>query len=402
MCERHVAHAENFMGLLTPPVSPKSEAERRESGRSFLEKPSGLATPPSSSQKPLRQLRACSNNGNCLPETSFILALGRGDENLVPLTVRKTSDLQLKSTNPSPVSLDAEVQPAPLGNLDGETAEQKKQDREVESTPDTSQIPLSRRLDKYLNHRLRPSQRPASSRRPSPVTPTQSPDRFTIPRRAPNVSREILIVGKPISSLKQREKVRRRRSSHSDPFGFPQRAENRSSEPPRALRSQRPLQPSHLRSPDVLGPRRDPFLNSMRQISAGAVWNVGGGAASSDPSVSAGGGRVNANMQSSSAPLYTSRFLEGSTPGTDFEMHERRIALALGLDRAKRVLASVPSASDMVNMSPTVADGSSCSSTTLSALSDDHRCKITWTINGWTRACCSGRKSHLTRTVDFS
>ena len=40
------------------------------------------------------------------------------------------------------------------------------------------------------------------------------------------------------------------------------------------------------------------------------------------------------------APMYTSQFLQGDSPDQDLERHERRLAAALDIDQASRILAS--------------------------------------------------------------
>ncbi|KAI9725440.1 MAG: hypothetical protein M1828_003111 [Chrysothrix sp. TS-e1954] len=341
MGDRWHASRSTCLALASPSDSPEpvpnnSENEPRSFGKSF-----GLLTPPESPAASESVLKSCTNHGSKTKEPSSSPG---------PIVARfKDLRLDLGEAHiplglPLPAVLESPATDQHLrGNLDGEAAE-KSEDEQVEephaSTTSTSNLRLK---NAYLNRRLRPSQRPKVNHKAC-HTSTQTPDRFTIPRRAPHVSREALMVGKPTSALKYREKVRRRRSSHSDPFGYPER-ENESLEPPRLLRPQRVLQPSHLR-PRILGQRVEHALNTTRQISTGAVWNVGGRAATTNPMQSSQSSRTILNVPSNRTPLYTSRFLQGATSTTDIEMHERRLALALGIDRTKRVLASLPSRCD--------------------------------------------------------
>jgi hypothetical protein len=54
------------------------------------------------------------------------------------------------------------------------------------------------------------------------------------------------------------------------------------------------------------------------------------------------------------APMYTSQFLEGDSPDQDLERHERRLAAALDIDQANKILGAPISLSFSDVRSPVV------------------------------------------------
>lgn len=81
--------------------------------------------------------------------------------------------------------------------------------------------------------------------------------------------------------------------------------------------------------------RTDP---RVRQISGGAIWNVGGSSAASDTVLAVSSGNGGLLGTGTNAPLYTSMFLNRSDPDAEREVYERRIALALSISQVNRVL----------------------------------------------------------------
>jgi hypothetical protein len=79
-------------------------------------------------------------------------------------------------------------------------------------------------------------------------------------------------------------------------------------------------------------------VDAARQISAGAVWNVGGPSAVSDTVSATSTGNRSMLGSSTIAPLYTSVFLDRADPEAELEAYERRLALALEVDQLDRVL----------------------------------------------------------------
>jgi hypothetical protein len=84
--------------------------------------------------------------------------------------------------------------------------------------------------------------------------------------------------------------------------------------------------------------RRSSFTPRNRQVSAGAVWNVGGSSAVSDTVAAVSNGRGGMLGSGTNAPLYTSMFLSRSDPEAELEAYERRLALAFDVDQTDRIL----------------------------------------------------------------
>jgi WD40 repeat protein len=92
----------------------------------------------------------------------------------------------------------------------------------------------------------------------------------------------------------------------------------------------------------------------MRQISYGTVWAVGGGA-SADGVNGVSNGRGGLLASGSSAPLHRTNFLDRINAAAEREAHEHRIALALDIDTAARVLPpTTRTSTPWGNHSPTV------------------------------------------------
>jgi hypothetical protein len=166
-----------------------------------------------------------------------------------------------------------------------------------------------------------------------------SADRF-IPS---STSRDSLVLGRHPERLTPREKFRRTLSAGPDPFNTnaprtPIRHRAGSS-PPRIGRGigTRSVRHSSLTSPNG------------RRMSQGAVWGIGGGAAAQGDSVAGvpdGRGRILAS--GTNAPLFSSDFLSRRDASAEADGHERRLAMALGLDTASRVFtySSPPNSPD--------------------------------------------------------
>jgi hypothetical protein len=82
-----------------------------------------------------------------------------------------------------------------------------------------------------------------------------------------------------------------------------------------------------------------------RDPGVGSVWNMGSaGAAVGGVVAGIPNGRGRLVSSGSNAPLYVSRFLEGVAPDKETETHEERLAMALDIDRAGRILEFSPPA----------------------------------------------------------
>jgi len=174
-----------------------------------------------------------------------------------------------------------------------------------------------------------------------------SPDRFLSSRSPPSPESPIQL-GRPVSTLRSRERYTRRRDDSINPF------RPDSSLSSRSVPTQRPINPTHRISPPQYTP---PFVHvtdvllgetgtgapriAPRQISAGAVWNVGGQATAQITPPRAADGQGGLLSSGTHAPLHIAHFLDHDTPDQDLRRHEDRVALALGVDPATRILLNI-------------------------------------------------------------
>lgn len=175
-----------------------------------------------------------------------------------------------------------------------------------------------------------------ASRRPS-----HAPDRFIPPRRPPNVTKQSFDLNKPEKRLIAEEKSLPGGNSIPDPFSRRLRRSVRMNDELRSLRETHAMLTGrsnlHRRRANP-GLRRGTTPMAVRQISAGAVWNVGGASAASDTVLGVSNGNGGILGSGTNAPLYTSMFLSRSDPDAEQEAYERRVALALEIDQMNRVL----------------------------------------------------------------
>lgn len=204
-----------------------------------------------------------------------------------------------------------------------------------------------RKMRRYLNAH------PAKQSR-SPV----SPDRFIPQREFENSPSTSFQVSKNPRELLPDEKLLRRRSKKVDPF-----------RPARRARSISPrLGPPHVRSPhysphlvtdsDITGSiNMQRTRGAGRQVSFGAVWNVGGRSAAqgNQPSVAIPDGNGGLLSSGTTAPMHIAEFFSRPTLSEAPERHESRLAVALEIDLASRLL-------NTCNLSPPSESTSSPSS----------------------------------------
>ena len=174
---------------------------------------------------------------------------------------------------------------------------------------------------------------------------TSTPDRFIHCRHPPAITRESFELNKPNA----REQISRRgHRAGGDPFSRRVRRSDRLNAELRGLREAHTFiagrSTGSARSPH-LRLRSSSLVMAARQISAGAVWNVGGPSAVSDTVAAISTGNGGMLGSGTNAPLYTSTFLNRADPEAEFEAYERRLALALEVDQTERVLhhSSLPS-----------------------------------------------------------
>jgi len=171
---------------------------------------------------------------------------------------------------------------------------------------------------------------------------TSIPDRFIHRRRPPAITRESFELNKPA----EREHISQRgHRANGDPFSRRVRRSNRLSAELRGLREAhtvivgRSIGNGRSANPRL---RSSSLVTAARQISAGAIWNVGGVSAMSDTVTAVSTGNGTMLGSGTVAPLYTSAFLDRADPEAELEAYERRLALALDVDQMERILQHSP------------------------------------------------------------
>ena len=175
--------------------------------------------------------------------------------------------------------------------------------------------------------------------RPSARVAKQSRDRFIPLRRSPTASTKNFHVSKPFYKLSGSERILRQRSVSSDPFG--PLSQSRTALVERAS-------PARVTSRRIYGFRSlangnmaviEPSDTLLLHPSDGTVWHIGGSAAAIEgPLAGISNGRGGLLSSGSNARMYVSRFLEEISPDQELEKHEGRLALALDVDMAGRIL----------------------------------------------------------------
>ena len=211
----------------------------------------------------------------------------------------------------------------------------------------------------------------------NPRSQTRTPDRFISSRRPPNTTRDSFELNKPTHRLTFGERITRNDTTSADPFGRRLLRSGRLNEELQTLRETHSAitgRTNSNRRGEGLSLRRNSFTLGNRQVSAGAVWNVGGTSAVSDTVVGVPNGRGGMLGSGTNAPLYTSMFLSRSDPEAELEAYERRLALAFDVDQADRILEhSTPPNSPITTIS---------SGPGLSPLSNN---KHIWRDSAWTK-----------------
>lgn len=184
-----------------------------------------------------------------------------------------------------------------------------------------------------------------------PSSPFESPDRFV--SRRPAIERtDSFRAGKRPESLSPSERYNRQRDHSLDPFRSPSGSRSRDSVQRRAAGPGQRATPVYHVPSFVHGHDATPvnvdasaIEEPPRQISVGAVWNVGGPSAAQPGGTHAvpdGHGGLTAS--GSNAPMHTAGFLDQDTPNDQARAHENRLALALDIDQTRPILRhSLPS-----------------------------------------------------------
>ena len=213
-----------------------------------------------------------------------------------------------------------------------------------------------------------------------PLTPPTTPDRFITNRNLGHDASSNFQVSKPADQLTSTEKLLRQKSATPDPFRSPSTARQGR---PRIPSSQSPRNVSGparvISGTNLLNPTLNPLNTQNRQVSTGAVWNVGGSAATTPTGPMNGipDGRGGLLGSGTNAPMYTSRFFESNTPDQDRGRLEGRLAAALDIDQANRVLNH--------SQSPNRGGGSSSVAGSSPSRSTPQAYRTEWKDGHWVR-----------------
>ncbi|KAF1999139.1 WD40 repeat-like protein [Amniculicola lignicola CBS 123094] len=224
-----------------------------------------------------------------------------------------------------------------------------------------SSTPMLRRISpRHSSSPLRPSQWVTRGGLLSAAkSSSQTPDRFISSRRPPNTTRDSFELAKAAERVTAQDRSARGTSPHIDPFSRRLQRSGRLNNELRNLRETHSILNGRAtlnRRGGNISLRRNSFSSGARQISAGAVWNVGGSSAVSDTVVGVSNGRGGMLGSGTNAPLYTSMFLSRSDPEAEREAYEKRLALAFDIDRASRVLEHTTPPTSPVTSTPNHAE----------------------------------------------
>lgn len=184
--------------------------------------------------------------------------------------------------------------------------------------------------------------RNACNAAPPHLASSASPDRYISNRSSSQDPGRNFRLSKSPDLLTPDEKLLRRDSATPDPFVSSPRPMRHgrslisSSDSRTAARSQRGSRSGQ----DVLMiPHHAHPPPHNRQASVGAVWNVGGGIIQpTGPVEGISDGQGGLIGSGTNAPLYTAKFSEKDTPEDDQDTYENRLAIALDIDRSRKVL----------------------------------------------------------------
>ena len=178
-------------------------------------------------------------------------------------------------------------------------------------------------------------------------TASPSPDRFISSRSTPMTPQspaETFHVSKTPEQLSPNERLFRHGSATPDPFGPLRvariRAERISSHIGRASQGNRRPRSRTIGLTHVSDLPPDPSGAQNRQASPGNIWNIGGTSQADiqAPIRGVSNGRGGFISSGSNAPMYESQFLDDLSTDQDVDQMERRLAAALDIDQARRVL----------------------------------------------------------------
>ncbi|KAI4730084.1 WD40 repeat-like protein [Aureobasidium sp. EXF-10728] len=187
-----------------------------------------------------------------------------------------------------------------------------------------------------------PSRRPSVLRNHvgSRLRPSRTPDRFVSNRNLDVQPRERFMLSSPPQELTADDKWSRRKSHAHDAFG----SSTKVTRGPRHAKS--PVVTRFSRTPGLfMSSRVNPLglltPDGPREVSQGAVWNIGGSSPVSptDGVRSTSNGRGGHITSGTNAPMFRSDFSNHVHDDTDYlHLHGKRLSAAMELDQANRVL----------------------------------------------------------------
>ncbi len=174
-------------------------------------------------------------------------------------------------------------------------------------------------------------------------TPPSSPDRYISNRQKPQEASKTFRVSKSPHQLSSSERLLRHPSATPDPFGplvVPQTRYHRTAASVAGDVHMLRSRPGTMGITNQLTLQQDTLGLQNRQVSAGAVWNVGGSNAAthSGPIRSISDGRGGFLSSGSNAPMYTSHFYDEDILDHGLERMESRLAAALDIDLTSRMI----------------------------------------------------------------
>ncbi|KAH0263883.1 WD40 repeat-like protein, partial [Aureobasidium melanogenum] len=187
-----------------------------------------------------------------------------------------------------------------------------------------------------------PARRPSILRNhiSSRPRPSRTPDRFVFDRALNVQPRERFMLSTPPQDLTANDRWSRRQSHAHDAFGSRTKVTRRPNLTKSPVTARTPRTPSLFMS-SRLNPLGLVTPESPREISQGAVWNVGGSspAQTVDGVRSTSNGRGGRITSGTNAPMFRSDFSNHVNDDTDhLHIHGKRLSAAMDVDQANRVL----------------------------------------------------------------
>ncbi|KAG9607985.1 WD40 repeat-like protein, partial [Aureobasidium melanogenum] len=222
--------------------------------------------------------------------------------------------------------IDTDEEPEHIQHDEPEPMEGIEYSENLDSTPPTS-LPAHRPsiLRNHISSRPKPS---------------RTPDRFVFDRTLNVQPRERFMLSTPPQELTANDRWSRRQSHAHDAFGSKTKVTRRPNLTKSPVIARTPRTPSLFMSSRV-NPLGLVTPESLREISQGAVWNVGGSSPAQlvDGVRSTSNGRGGRITSGTNAPMFRSDFSNHVHDDTDhLRIHGKRLSAAMEVDQANRVL----------------------------------------------------------------